>query len=273
VTSYNSEGKAISTQTVDWTGGAETQDVALPDGTDHYEVSVTFGKADSNGDYVAAIADAFVIPKITLKPTDKVLSVVQSAFDSQTNPVTYLTNADSMTATYEDGTSIFSMDATGGDRLRGYSEDVAVIPSKSVETSIDNGNQVANLTYTAKVEERSNITSTDVWQTAVAEGDIAADTSCTWYDLLPKGVVPDLSSITLRDGDTISDAYTIPNYKGPHAFCGQGQSHPDAGLLRRRRQHLLLRGRSHDHVRCDLLVRIDALLRQRHPQRDRLRER
>ena len=214
VTAYNAEGNAISTQKVDWTGGAETQDIALPDGTNHYEVSVTFGEADENGDYVAAIADAFVVPKITLNPTEKVLAVVQSAFDNQTNPVTYLTNADSMTATYEDGTGIFSMDATGGDRLRGYSEDVSVIPSKSVETEIDNGNQVANLSYTAKVEERSNITSADVWQTAVAEGDIAADTSCTWYDLLPKGVVPDLSSITLRDGDTITDAYTVPNYKG-----------------------------------------------------------
>jgi pilin isopeptide linkage protein/uncharacterized repeat protein (TIGR02543 family) len=214
VIAYDAEDKAIFTQTVDWTDGAKTQDIDLPDGTDHYEVSVTFGKADSNGDYVAAIADAFVIPKITLKPTDKVLSVVQSAFDNQTDPVTYLTNADSMTATYEDGTSIFSMDATGGDRLRGYSEDIAVVPSKSVDTDIDNYNQVANLTYTAKVEERSNISNSDVWRTAVADGDIASDTSCTWYDLLPKGVVPDLSSITLRDGDTVSDAYTIPNYKG-----------------------------------------------------------
>ncbi|MGI6033340.1 MAG: Spy0128 family protein, partial [Coriobacteriales bacterium] len=213
VTAYDAAGYAISTKTVDWSDGVQTKDVGLPDVTAHYKVSVTFGKADGNGSYVAAIADALVFPKVTLEPTEKVLAVAQTALDNQTDPATCLTSADSMTATYKNGDVIYSKDGTDSDCLRGCNEDISVLPSNTVSTSIDYANQVTKLTFAAKVEERSNIASADAWQTAAAKGDIASDKTCTWYDLLPKGVVPDLSSIALRDGDAMTDVYTVPDYK------------------------------------------------------------
>lgn len=44
-------------------------------------------------------------------------------------------------------------------------------------------------------------------------GLLKEQTSCVWYDLLPKGVIPDVDSIKLRDDDTIESVDLIENYK------------------------------------------------------------
>jgi hypothetical protein len=72
----------------------------------------------------------------------------------------------------------------------------------------------ATLHYTATVHEQSNILTREAYDQYVADGAIAAETSGTWYDLLPPGVTPNLSTIKLRDADSVNDAYTVENYRG-----------------------------------------------------------
>ncbi|MGI6217063.1 MAG: BspA family leucine-rich repeat surface protein, partial [Coriobacteriales bacterium] len=214
VEALDSNGNVISTQEVDWTDGASTKDVALPSDTAKYRVSVTAGKDDDgDGEFVAAIADAYVIPSVTLHPTEKVKEIAQSALENQTSPTTFLTNSDEMTAT-QDGDTIFTMDGSGTDRLCGYSELIKAIPSKDASQTVDYDNQVVRIQYSSKVREISNVNDLDIWKNAVENGDIPADTSCTWYDLLPKGVTPDISTVKMRAADSITDVYTIQDYKG-----------------------------------------------------------
>ena len=54
----------------------------------------------------------------------------------------------------------------------------------------------------------------DVNPVALRDGAIVPETSGVWRDLLPKGVVPDMTSIQLREGDSIKRAYTLEDYKG-----------------------------------------------------------
>ncbi|MGI6033544.1 MAG: BspA family leucine-rich repeat surface protein, partial [Coriobacteriales bacterium] len=208
-------------QTVSWADGTSSKTIALPAGTTRYRVSATAGRdADNDGVFTAAIADADVFPYITMHPTDKVKGIANAAFTYK-DPTSYLTNRDSFVVT-QDGGTIFEMSGednpyhrnTAIDMLKGYSDNIQVIPSKDSTYKIDTEKQTADITYTAKVREVSNLDNIDNWNEAVSEGDISVDNNGTWYDLLPKGVVPDLSTIQMRDNDTIADAYTVPNYKG-----------------------------------------------------------
>ncbi|MGI6033457.1 MAG: Cna B-type domain-containing protein, partial [Coriobacteriales bacterium] len=202
--------------TVSWKDGAYSKDVALPEGTTKYRVSVTAGKDDDgDGVFVAAVADAFVTPYITLHPTDKVKQIAQSAIENQTNPTSFLINDDSFIASEEGGDTILTMDGKGTDRLYGYVNQTEAHPYKSASTYTDYTNQRMRITYTASMEEFYNgITQTNAWKEGVEEGYIDAEKSCTWYDLLPKGMTPDLSSIKVRSNDKITSKYIIPNYKG-----------------------------------------------------------
>lgn len=102
--------------------------------------------------------------------------------------------------------------------LRGAMPRVGVTSRKTLkydpQTDLDSGAMRATLHYTATVHEQSNILTREAYDQYVADGAIEAETSGTWYDLLPPGVTPDLSSITLRDADSVEDAYTIGNYRG-----------------------------------------------------------
>ncbi|MGI6756282.1 MAG: DUF7601 domain-containing protein [Atopobiaceae bacterium] len=215
VTAYDAQGAVLDTQNVSWSEGEKIKSVELPDGTCNYSVSLTFGKAAADGTYVAGIRDGYVMPKVTLKSSSTTLTTLASSLMNSgvTTPLAYVTSNSTVSVASEGGADVRSVDISGTDRLTGYSADIEVIPSKSSTYKVDNTNKMTTITYTASVEERSRITSASTWQSAVANGGIAADTSGTWYDLLPRGVVPNLSTIKLRDGDRVTDSYTIANYK------------------------------------------------------------
>lgn len=101
--------------------------------------------------------------------------------------------------------------------LRGAVPRIGVTSTKAMAydatTDLDATAMQAKLHYSATVHEQSNITSRELYDSFVADGSIVAETSGTWYDLLPAGVEPVISSIVLREGDAIEDAYAIRNYK------------------------------------------------------------
>lgn len=78
---------------------------------------------------------------------------------------------------------------------------------------LDTGAMQAHLHYVTRVHEQSNILTREAYDNLVEDGAIVPETSGTWYDLLPPGVTPVLSSIRLRGADAVQDAYTIENYR------------------------------------------------------------
>ena len=65
----------------------------------------------------------------------------------------------------------------------------------------------------AKVTQQSNVLFRSDYDKGVEEGDIPFTRGGTWYDLLPPGVEPIVSSVKLQSGDKIRDVRTVENYK------------------------------------------------------------
>ncbi|MBQ1401562.1 MAG: hypothetical protein IIY99_04360, partial [Firmicutes bacterium] len=160
---------------------------------------------------------------INLKSTEDMMARIDAAFANSNTPAMAVYNGTNMLIERADEPKdsaerqIHSIDREGYDSIRGYTTDTAVYPYKSSTqklSEVDYEARTILIHYTAKVEERSVIAEKKTWQEAVDEGRLQTDTSCVWRDLLPKGVTPKLSTIKLRSGDSLVDAYTKENYQG-----------------------------------------------------------
>ncbi|MBR4039588.1 MAG: Cna B-type domain-containing protein [Clostridia bacterium] len=77
----------------------------------------------------------------------------------------------------------------------------------------DNENARLKIPYQAIMSAQSNLRDHIEYMDAVRAGIIPAQTSGVWYDLLPPRVTPLLDTIALRPGDTITNVYTVNNYR------------------------------------------------------------
>ncbi len=79
----------------------------------------------------------------------------------------------------------------------------------------DNDAEMRRVTlhYAANLTEASNLDSKTTYREAVEAGVIHEETKGIYYDLLPEGVVPDLDSIRVSSGETVTARYTVDNYK------------------------------------------------------------
>ena len=193
--------------------------VDLPSDTENFRTQVTVQNTlDENLSNVISQAaiDYDVRPVIKLYDTDVVKALVTAGFEATHTPSMYVYNGVNMKAYDSNNAEIVSIDKEGRDVLRGYTTDVTVYPSKTVRQTLkdaDYVNRQVTLHYSAKVEERSVINDKKTYEQAVVDGRLAVETHGFWYDLLPKGVTPNISSIKLRSGDKVLSARTEENYK------------------------------------------------------------
>ena len=193
--------------------------VDLPSDTENFRTQVTVQNTlDENLSNVISQAaiDYDVRPVIKLYNTDAVKALVTAGFEATHTPSMYVYNGVNMKAYDSNNAEIVSIDKEGYDVLRGYTTDVTVYPSKTVRQTLkdaDYVNRQVTLHYSAKVEERSVINDKKTYEQAVEDGRLAAETHGFWYDLLPRGVTPDISSVTLRSGDKLLSVRTEENYK------------------------------------------------------------
>ncbi len=186
--------------------------VNVPADTENFRTVVT----SSN-----AAIDYDIRPVVRLKNTEELKEYIEELFAGNITPEAYVYNGIKMTverADVEEESAdrlVVELTDKGYDVARGYKTDTAVYPSKSAsQKSVDYDNRRVVIHYTASVEERSFIPDKVTYLQAIEDGRLIAETHGTWYDLLPKGVVPDLSTITVRANDRVTESYTIENYKG-----------------------------------------------------------
>ena len=177
-----------------------------------------------------------VFPKIELKPSERVIGIVEQLFEESEAPSTPYRNDENMYVELykypEDPANTAPQQAyyipqdkyyrqfinhddsratlTGG----GY----GVSPEKTVsyDAVADNDpeNRSVTLHYTGSVTEASNVHSELAWREAVSLGAIKPEMSGTWYDLLPEGVQPVLSTVKpTRTRDKVISVKTYPNWR------------------------------------------------------------
>ncbi len=150
---------------------------------------------------------------VTLHASDWVSDVTDAAYESSYSPRISVVNAGVMDVTQDE--TIYTGRTSAADIIYGYTDETRAELSKSGRvTGYDFDARVANISYSATLDIKSFIANGSTYRRAVANGDIEAVTSGVWYDLLPEGITPDLSSIRVRSGDSVTNAYTIENYQG-----------------------------------------------------------
>ncbi|MGI6221632.1 MAG: Cna B-type domain-containing protein [Coriobacteriales bacterium] len=196
-------------QTVDADGNRSGGTVAVPEGTENIRTRVTFANAALDYD---------IRPLVKLKSTPEMVALIEDAFAAGDNPAMYIYNSTNMTAERADADEVLcSIDKDGYDEVRGYTTKTMASPLKTEEHSdadIDYDARNVTLHYAAEVDEKSLIGDYRAYTQAIADGRLEADTKCIWRDLLPKGMVPDMDSVAVRDQDLVTRAFTIEDYEG-----------------------------------------------------------
>lgn len=209
--------------TADWTSGALS--VTLADGTTQAGSVVALPEGTTGVRTQVTAANAavcyFVRVNATLLHDGALGPATAEAFQNSLNPVIEVDDTATMVATsYDDAemsnpTTVATFEKTGTDRLHGYTADTrATIEKTGEQVEQDVNARLVRMHYEAEVSVESFITDRETYEQALADGTVTAEEGGTWYDLLPKGMVPLLDTVELREGDAVREMYTIEDYKG-----------------------------------------------------------
>ncbi|MFA9493997.1 BspA family leucine-rich repeat surface protein [Streptococcus sp. E17BB] len=148
---------------------------------------------------------------VKLHSTAEMRKRIEDLVETTSDPALYLSNQARAEVRTHTGTSLGKLSYTGEAVLKG------IYPAADLDKSVTYTNDViartVRLRYTSTANLRTGATSKEVLDQAIAEGAYAEEKETTWYDLLPVGVVPDMTSLAGRPGDVITEARAIANYK------------------------------------------------------------
>lgn len=155
---------------------------------------------------------------VRLKADGALKQVVEDAFAKSENPSLELESLASMAVSNADGASVYSDSARATDRLMGFVDDMRASMSAGVKRfaaeGVDKANNRVKVTFTAQVHKRSVVEDEDIYKEALESGELSAERSGVWYDLLPAGMTPLLDSVKLRSDDSIRSVNAIEDFRG-----------------------------------------------------------
>ena len=209
-------GKWVDVASADWTSGSLV--VALADGTTQKSSVVTLPEGTENvrSQLTSNISGIYYYLRVnTILLADGAMGkAALDGFSQSFNPMGSVQIGTTLSIS-QDNNKIGDITTKGSDRLLGYTTDQRVTSSKACNWSLGEVNYAENyalLHYSGEVDIKSYITDRELYNKAVEEGDLSSETSGTFYDLLPAGMVPVMDTISLRSGDSIDEAYTVDNY-------------------------------------------------------------
>lgn len=149
-------------------------------------------------------------PVVKLKASPKVKERIESLFKATDIPIAKVYNEARMDAILNGKKTV--VNKTGAaNTMSGFSY------GSKLEKSLTYENQPKDrrvkLFYMGRVVTQTNVDEESDLKDAKAAGLFNEQTSAIWYDLLPKGVIPDTRSIKSRSGDRITKIEFIENYK------------------------------------------------------------
>ncbi|MDO5436201.1 MAG: FctA domain-containing protein [Clostridia bacterium] len=206
------------------TGDASTGTLHFPEGTTGYRFTVTSTLV--RGEYLESSKLAGlslkVRPTVTVMPSDDIMAVVNSAVAAMTNPSVIVKNtADMYNSGWVDRSGngsepVFINDDFAIAKMTAAGYGAYLIKTAKYDRATDDNvkARTATVHYTGTLHETSNLKTTDDYLTAQAGGAIPAETKGIWYDLLPEGMVPDLTTVRAGGKDQITSVYTVPDHRG-----------------------------------------------------------
>lgn len=149
-------------------------------------------------------------PNVRFKKSEKMEGIIDKLYNNDFPKAKTTNTVDLNVETYGKNNFIKKDDA--------YSVLDGIVYGANVEKSLkyenDAENKKVHLTYTSKRTVQTNIKNNNDLQYAIETGGYKEEKEATWYDLLPKGVKADTSSIRLSEGARLKNRpRVIENYK------------------------------------------------------------
>lgn len=170
--------------------------------------------------------------ELRVHPTAAVKDMIEKSFgeDRNMNSVLILQNTANIYSVYTGENTVYNgreyikgtrsdeLKSTAGAYLHGRPLKVAADLNKSFEmlerTDADITSKRIKLHTTLELTQQSNITDLNDYKSSVSAGEIPNSSAGTFYDLLPVGAEPDLSTVRVTNGGSVADRRIIQNYNG-----------------------------------------------------------
>ena len=176
--------------------------LVFPKGTTAYKVETETKKAAIRW---------WMYPDVEIKANAARKAQVEELFKNSDMPQTRFINYARMNVLLYNQNEFINEDY-GLNQAMGFQYGAKLSKSCTYDNDVKNSN--VRLHYKATATVQTNQTSLDDIKELIKDGYLKEEKHCTWYDLLPKGVVPDTSTIKLRDADSIEEIKAVENWRG-----------------------------------------------------------
>ena len=151
-------------------------------------------------------------PKVRIKNSEKISKAIDKLYEESTVPEVDVENkVDLNVKLGKEETNHFINEDKGFDRLDGMVYGTSTY--KDLKYNNDTVNQVVHLDYFLTTKIQTNIQTKEDLDYAIKNGGFVPETKAVFYDLLPKEVKADLSSIQTTGGDVVTHAEIKENYR------------------------------------------------------------
>ena len=176
--------------------------LVFPKGTTGYKVETETKKAAIRW---------WMYPDVEIKANAARKAQVEELFKNSDMPQTRFINYARMNVLLYNKNEFINEDY-GLNQAMGFQYGAKLSKSCTYDNDVKNSN--VRLHYKATATMQTNQTSLDDINELIKEGYLKEEKRCTWYDLLPKGVVPDTSTIKLRNADSLEEIKAVENWRG-----------------------------------------------------------
>ena len=176
--------------------------LVFPKGTTAYKVETETKKAAIRW---------WMYPDVEIKANAARKAQVEELFKNSDMPQTRFINYARMNVLLYNKNEFINEDY-GLNQAMGFQYGAKLSKSCTYDNDVKNSN--VRLHYKATATMQTNQTSLDDINELIKEGYLKEEKRCTWYDLLPKGVVPDTSTIKLRNADSLEEIKAVENWRG-----------------------------------------------------------
>ncbi len=176
--------------------------LVFPKGTTAYKVETETKKAAIRW---------WMYPEVEIKANAARKAQVEELFKNSDMPQTRFINYARMNVLLYNKNEFINEDY-GLNQAMGFQYGAKLSKSCTYNNDVKNSN--VKLHYKATATVQTNQTSLDDIKELIKDGYLKEEKHCTWYDLLPKGVVPDTSTIKLRNADSIEEIKAVENWRG-----------------------------------------------------------
>lgn len=219
VQAQSAAGQWTDVATLSWSGGKPSFSSLAP-GVSASEGTLTFAADSYIAWRVSAVTRAAgmefsIYPTYLVKASSaKVRSALIAAGESGSIFIENKASMDLFAGASATGTPVQTVGSSTARAELGILAWGSIASATAAQKSVDRSGQAFRVAFTATARTDTNTYTEEDYEDAVEAGIVTRQQGGIFYDLLPAGVVPDLSTVRAVNGDSVLWARTYENWRG-----------------------------------------------------------